>query len=254
MSTPKQHYQTSLMKNTCSCLGWKYQRKPPHLRSCKHLRQLGQEPSAQNAPYEYRAMDPALPPTPMLVAQSPPLTPLNPKEYLFSRKYDGIRVWFDGELLTTRNGVILTGAPKKLRLLSLPPLPHEIAVLDGELVHRTIDSHYAVMESVNNRRWSDLRFQVFDFVPRSVHSELPFLDRYRLLLTLQKHAWKSLQPTICLVQQNAFLPHVSVQQQLPFLMSQCSEQNQEGIVVRQKQHTYDRNGKRVKTAMFKVKL
>ena len=111
-------YVTDIEKNYCSCMAWKYQKIHPNQRTCKHLdnvrtteiKKLGVKQSA-----------------PKLMLFSSSIANVSPG-WVWSEKYDGIRVLWTGSELISRGGITLGGHPWKL--------PNNVK-LDGELWSRS---------------------------------------------------------------------------------------------------------------------
>jgi len=99
--------------------------------------------------------------------------------YWVSEKYDGIRCYWDGQALYTRNGHLIH-APKWF-IEGLPTQP-----LDGELWagrggYQTV-SKIVLDHTPDDRQWRKIQYQVFD-LPQS---KAPFEQRQRTLQTLVK--------------------------------------------------------------------
>lgn len=230
-------YNTIVEKNYCSCPNWKYQRKPPSQRDCKHLiQQRGYVNNRNTQTYTYTQFKPKF----QLISETIPKKPITDTTlYTFSRKFDGIRVMFHKGELVTRNGVKLTGfkyyGSKRFR--NIPPL-------DCELCHISREGHNQVMAALDNNDWSYLKLGVID----TMQETLPFSDRYRIIqqLRLPKDGFFK-------IQQFAFYKNMTVQQSLPKLISLCQSKNFEGIIVRKWSAFYDSSGKRNNLVIFKVK-
>ena len=84
---------------------------------------------------------------------------INPTGWWMSEKYDGVRAYWDGEVLWSRKGQVI-----HLPTYFLAELPHSIA-LDGELwmgrgkFEQTIST---VRSERPDDRWRNMRFMVFD--------------------------------------------------------------------------------------------
>ena len=100
--------------------------------------------------------------------------------WLCSEKLDGIRAYFDGTHLISRNGTIFD-APERL----LRPLRNQRCRVDGELwcPGRTLgELNLATQSTANHKRWTGIQFYVFD-----VHTKDPFVDRYAMVCRFPYH-------------------------------------------------------------------
>ena len=208
---------------SCSCPAWRNQSAPGLTRTCKHLKQLrgfqNEEKRIHESDFERlaRSMEdlPVGDPNP-LARPAPPLvqpvasgtfqnvllaekwTPLvDPTGYWMSEKLDGVRAYWDGSDMFSRNGNRFD-IPDWFRVL-LPRQTHT----DGELYAGPGRFNEAVSIVRSGRadpqRWRNIRYMVFDlpehpgvFEDRMrtldhVASTLPFLALRQVLCTSPKH-------------------------------------------------------------------
>ena len=231
-------YETSLKKNFCSCKAWQFQKMPVKDRNCKHLIALREFPLKKSKKNQYIYVNK---PEFMLLAQKVPKKKLHSADYLFSRKYDGIRVKVskDGKMIT-RKGVVVN-------LPTLGTFSHEF---DAELCmcEKFEQGHTIVMNEIDKNQMDNLIINVFDFWPTNKNET--YTERYETLLKLQK-TWPE---KIHLVKQYDFETSKTLQDNLPSLMDKCLIQGLEGIVVRKKDGKYNFNGQRRNLILFKVKV
>ena len=174
------NYIVKPLSNYCSCPAWKFQKKPPSKRTCKHLQ--NNQRSSQGDEYVYSKQKPQF----AHVSNQPPKVTPDHRSLCWSRKYDGIRVLVSkqGQELTTRNGVVLT--PKHYdssQTLSSNP-EH---VFDAELVtiHGNRSTHAQVMQHVSNQEWHLLCLKIFDLYPTTKRQrDMTFQQRQQFI---QKH-------------------------------------------------------------------
>ena len=221
-------YETDVATNYCSCLAWKFQRRPPNSRDCKHLIKL-RGPLQGGSEYQYVDR-----PKFHLLAQNVPTKPLDASRYVFSRKFDGIRVQIrpNGDVVS-RAGVVL---PIKIRTRSRHPLDAELCVADQE-------GHARCMEALDRGDTDRLVARVFDYWPSK---RTTFEARYHDLLGM------TMPRNVELVAQHRFGPG-TVQKQLVDLLRDCEDRHMEGVVVRSLDALYRVDGKRSSKEMFKSK-
>lgn len=230
LSDPDKTYTIDISKNTCSCPHWKYQRKPVHLRTCKHLdkyRTLENESSDDKVRYTNKRRDDYF----LLIADYPPSSIVG-QTLLYSEKYDGIRISLKGHLGTTRGGIEID-----LKELKLPFVQSNLE-FDCELVMSTgtKTSHNSVMIEVNSNRIHNLTVKVFDLIDyeRTFQERLdtlnetvgdPYLVKYRMVTD-----WETLRDSLLSIQ----------------------SEGGEGLVVRNVNGMYIRGRRSTKNA-FKIK-
>jgi ATP-dependent DNA ligase len=233
-------YKTDVRENYCSCKAWKYQRKHNPSRDCKHLIKKRGFALPPSDGYEYTKTKPKF----MLLSETVPKKPiLNVEDYVFSRKYDGIRAALktDGELIT-RGGVVLSDFDMKYK----PPFQ-----LDGELCHLQNEGHVDVMKALDKKQYNDLIFRVFDLWP-SKNECIPYVDRYNMLFDMHQY-WPKTKMELVSHHDFESDSGSTLQDQIKTLVKDCSAQKFEGIVVRLKDGCYISSGKRDNKVIFKVK-
>jgi DNA ligase-1 len=161
-----------VLKNTggvyaCSCPAWRNQSAPIERRTCKHLRKLrGDAAEAERIAAGGAAGEAVeLPPVAAAKAEGAPVllaerwdSAADLTGWWMSEKLDGVRAWWDGAKLWSRQGNTLH-APDWF-LAGLPASP-----LDGELwvgrkaFQRTVG---IVRRQDHPPEWRDVRFVVFD--------------------------------------------------------------------------------------------
>lgn len=207
---------------SCSCPAWRNQSAPGLTRTCKHLKQIRgsqkEEQRIQESDFERlaRSMEdlPDVAPAPALAVTPPapqkaPLgfrdvllaekwTPaVDPTGYWMSEKLDGVRAYWDGSDMFSRNGNRFD-IPDWFRVL-LPRQTH----IDGELYvgPGKFNDAVSIVRSgrADPQRWQSIRYMVFDlpehpgvFEDRMkaldrVASTIPFLALRQVLCTSPKH-------------------------------------------------------------------
>lgn len=147
----------------------------------------------------------------------------NPQNYLWSEKLDGIRAYWDGKSLYTRNG-------KKIHAPAFFTQNFPPFAIDGELWSKRGDFENIVSIIKNKNRsseWKNLKFFIFE-VP---HQKGGLLERLQVLQDYLKthHA-----PFIEIIPQHSFNSTKEL-----FIQLEHITQNQgEGIVVRNKSTAY----------------
>lgn len=145
----------------------------------------------------------------------------NPQSYVWSEKLDGIRAYWDGKNLYSRNGKKLN-APKFFTQ-NFPPFE-----LDGELWSKrgNFEQIASIIHSKSNpQRWRELKFYVFE-LPNQQNGLLKRLE------ILQNYLSLSEVPFLAIIPQNP------IKSPIPALIQQIEEKGGEGIVVRQKEAPY----------------
>ena len=151
----------------CSCLGWKYQRKPTWARTCKHLTSVGYIPDPLDN-WKPKQKSPAL----MLPTSNKNIINDN---WLYSEKLDGVRGYWNGIDMLTRNGLVIDIPTRIREQLTC----HEYR-LDGEFWHSrtvTLDKIAEATQSPGDTiYWEGVQFYVFD-----IHCNMPFHKRYKII-------------------------------------------------------------------------
>jgi len=152
-------YSVDVALNTCTCMKWKYQRVPVGQRTCKHLDRVRvQTPSAVPSITTYPS-HPVEDNFFQLVTHSTPSS-LPAGQYVYSIKFDGIRVRITGQMATTRGGMTIDLTSMKLPFLS----SDEDIEYDAELIHMDRSGHAHVMQELYANRLDRLSVRVFDVI------------------------------------------------------------------------------------------
>jgi len=179
----------------CDCHGWRFQSRPPNLRTCKHLNELlGLEyEQARLGEGNYQLSKPVFrTSTKISVKPSKPskltINPLlankwsddkDPTGWWISEKLDGIRAIWDGKNLVSRLGNIFP-APKWFTE-QLPQ--NEGLILDGELFTKRgnfQETVSIVRNSGLNHEWKKITYMVFDIpsMKDTFENRYQYLDRF----------------------------------------------------------------------------
>jgi hypothetical protein len=176
-------YTVDPSMNTCTCMKWKYQRLPVGQRTCKHL-------DSVRVRSERLLPSITLYPTTsvedtyfQLVTHHIPTT-IEAYDYVYSIKYDGIRVRINGNRATTRGGIVID-----ISGLKLPFVTGAETEYDAELIHTKKPGHNHVMIELYANRLENLSVKVFDIIDTTLsfaerqtivkeHVEAPFLVEY----------------------------------------------------------------------------
>ena len=226
---PSQSYSVDVEKNTCTCLHWKYQRLPVNQRTCKHLESVrGKRWSAspQYVRYPSKACHDNVF---QLIADVPPAR-FSPAAYVWSEKYDGIRVRLNGPTATTRGGISID-----LSALDLPFVSNEHE-FDGELICPRRPGHFSVMRELNANNVANLTVKVFDVIDDT----RPFHERLRVLRQTVREDYR--------VSYADIPPLEELQRHLRDILAGGGE----GIVVRRRDAAYG-HGERRRNVAFKGK-
>lgn len=160
---------------------------------------------------------------PIPLAQDAP-PEIDPRGYLVSEKYDGVRAVWDGRQLRFRSGLKVT-APGWF----LARLPHE--ALDGELwiARGQFEALSGAVrrQQPDDAEWRQIRYQVFD-LPGARGG---FTERHQTLLPLlRQHGWSALQP----VAQQRFSDAAALQRHLDEVVRGGGE----GLILRREDAAY----------------
>jgi hypothetical protein len=220
-------YRIDLAIRYCTCPSYRYIRTGT--RHCKHLNRV----CAAQTVVKYTKSKPRM----QLLSEHVPAKAASYREWIFSQKYDGIRIRVAGTVGWTRGGVELD-----LSSIWTPP-PSEL-VYDGELcmVAPELSTHSSVMAQVMSGRFHRLRLVLFDLVDATRtcgerllqlwSQDLPpeHVVRYRMV-----HLWKAVPFYVCLESMQIGSP-------------EC-----EGVVVRNPGARYDLAGRISNQVGFKIK-
>jgi ATP-dependent DNA ligase len=222
-------YTVDARSNTCTCMRWKYQRLPVRQRTCKHLDSIRvRKPLLRPSITKY----PDIPVEDtyfQLVThhQSPQIEPL---EYVYSIKYDGIRVRIRGHEAITRGGIRIDVTEMELPFVSVD------IEYDAELIHDAQPGHNRVMEELYANRLHRLSVRVFDLIDTT----LPFDER-------QTYVTEHVGPPYRV----QYLP-VHDRVHLSRVVRSVLASGEEGIVVRRCKGLYE-PGRRSRYNAFKIK-
>ncbi|RAX55200.1 DNA ligase [Helicobacter sp. 16-1353] len=145
------------------------------------------------------------------------------ENFLISEKLDGIRAFWDGKNLYSRNGNKLN--PPQWFIKDFPPFS-----IDGELWHKRDSFSYAVKiinTDENKILWNDLRFYIFD-VPSELYG---LLNRLKILESyLQNHPNKYIK----------IIPQMDINSfdELDSRLDLITNAKGEGLVLRHKNKPY----------------
>lgn len=145
----------------------------------------------------------------------------SPQSYLWSEKLDGIRAYWDGKDLYSRNGKKLN--PPKFFTHNFPPF-----AVDGELWSKRGDFEYiaSVVKSKSKpQEWRKLKFYIFE-VPNQKNG---LLDRLKILQN-----YLDLNNALFL----AIIPQNTIHSSIDSILKQIEEKGGEGVVIRQKDMPY----------------
>lgn len=168
----------------CTCHAWKNQSAPVDRRTCKHLIEyLGSEHEKARIGEGFRSKPPAAikKPKPALLLANR-WEEQDPTGWWISEKLDGVRAYWDGKELISRNGNTFE-APGYFTS-ALP----EGMTLDGELWagRQAFQNVVSIVRTANTERWRGVVYQVFDAPGLS---EKPFEERMDAV-----HAWFRTHP------------------------------------------------------------
>lgn len=243
---PHISYVVDILKNTCTCKSWKYQRKPNNQRDCKHLIQLRGHrlEVTPNNILTYPSKKTTTFPFQLISSTIPKRLNQTITSYMWSIKHDGIRVALDSSSLggRTRAGLYVTHFPSSSSVV----LPKN-NIYDTELIYvddkeGTKSNHDLVWKVLNEGKTEHLQYRIFGILEIDGNStnEWTFEKRYEYICD---HIPESL-----LVRQE----FCETWPQLQFELKTVLENNGEGLVVRSRHGLY-LGGKRKNTNAFKMK-
>lgn len=232
-------YKVNIEKNTCTCPAWKYHRK--NIPTCKHLDLVRTAPDQSTSFVHYIKNKKKKCDNFHVISSYLPKTSLD--TYVYSRKYDGIRIRFcmlDKKAITRKCGM-------SIDISSI--LPHttnnidDTIEFDAELLFEGNFSkgktgHDMVMKELTNNRIHNLTIKVFDIIDRTK----TFEDR---LIVLKKCNL----PTEMIVDYKSAYNY----QHLQSVMISYKKLHYEGIVVRNMSGLYT-SGKMCNRNAFKIKV
>ncbi len=143
--------------------------------------------------------------------------------YLASEKFDGVRAFWSGKTLLTRNGKKLS--PPPFWLENLPPFE-----VEGELFvgRGEFEKTSSIVKTAGDSRWAEVKFLIFD-APSEQGGILERLKRVQIWLEKQKTS------VVTLIKQHKLN---STQEAFDFL-DEVVKRGGEGVVVRDAARSYE---------------
>jgi ATP-dependent DNA ligase len=226
---PTVSYTVDPRTNTCTCMKWKYQRLPVEQRTCKHLdsvrvAKISLRPPIVTYPdihiedVYFQLVTHHLPPH------------IEPLAYVYSIKYDGIRIRIRGNEAMTRGGIRID-----VTAMNLPFVATDIEY-DAELIHEETPGHNQVMFELATNSLDNLSVRVFDLIDttKTFAVRQAFVaEHVRLPYHVQYHP-------------------IHDRAHLAMTVSAVLDRGEEGIVVRRLDGKYE-PGNRSRYNAFKVK-
>lgn len=167
---------------SCTCPAWRNQSKPIERRTCKHIRRLRGE-DAEATRVGSAAPPPAKGSTKTTSTTAPPLllahawdTATELRDWWMSEKLDGVRAYWDGRRLMSRQGNLFHAPAWFLDQLPTTPLDGELWIDRGKF-QRTVS---IVRRQDKSERWKEIKYLVFD----APAQDAPFEERMRALCAL----------------------------------------------------------------------
>lgn len=146
-------------------------------------------------------------------------------EYLISEKFDGVRAYWDGKQLISRQGLIFTPPKSFTQLFPQEPLDGELWLARGHF-----DELSGIVRSQKNEAaWNRVHYLVFD----APHYPAIFKQRYEHLQQL----FKTAIPHITLVQQKI----ITDEKTLNTLLNAVVKQGGEGLMLHRANSYYQGN-------------
>lgn len=160
-------YGTDVEKHWCGCPHFKYQKKPISQRMCKHLLRMGAKyiPALHDWPKKV--------PKPHIMLYGDNVKKYVKNGWYCSEKLDGVRGYYDGTRMISRNGNTID-IPDRIRKY----LSKQYKV-DGEFFKTRKTFHdvvKAIQSPKSSKDWEGIEFYVFD-----IHNSMVFFDRYMLI-------------------------------------------------------------------------
>ena len=222
-------YTVDTVLNTCTCMKWKYQRLPVEQRTCKHLdsvriQKTTDTPSITTYPLIH-VEDTYF----QLVTHMIP-NHLEPDAYVYSIKYDGIRIRLTGNQAITRGGMTIDLTEMGLHF------DDPTTEYDAELIHVTKPGHANVMMELYANTVDRLSVRVFDVI-----------DTTRTFRERQERIGQHIPPPFR-------VQHIPVRdrEHLSMVVKEILGTGAEGVVVRHLDGKYE-PGRRSRFNIFKVK-
>ena len=219
-------YTVDTVLNTCTCMKWKYQRLPIAQRTCKHLDSV-------------RIHTPGIPSItkyPLIHVEDTYFQlvthhiPDHLDDFVYSVKYDGIRIRITGNKAITRGGITIDLTDMDLQFGD-PMIEY-----DAELIHLTKPGHTNVMLELYANRLNNLSVRVFDVI-----------DTTRTFRERQEQIVGHVPPDLR-------VQHTPVRdrEHLSRVVNEILDTGAEGVVVRHLDGQYE-PGRRSRLNIFKVK-
>ena len=225
-------YTVTVSKNHCTCKAWRFHRKG--IPTCKHLDQIRTPPIQKDAVVKY------LKPKTKKCTHFHVISAYLPKctlhNFVYSRKYDGIRIRFrlsDKTAITRKGGMSINISTL---LKDIKQNNGDDLEFDAELIHKQYSTHDIVIKELANNRLGMLKLKVFDII----QTTKTFTERQR---EIQKHIPQDMR--VDYHEANSY-------KHLEGVMITYKENKYEGIVVRNKTGLY-LPGHSSNTTAFKIR-
>jgi DNA ligase-1 len=164
-------------------------------------------------------------------AESPPIQlatqfrdDINVKEYYVSEKLDGIRGYWDGTQLLSKQGNPFTAPKWFIQLFPAHPLDGELWIDRGQF--EAVSSIVRTQDS-NNNDWKKVKFMIFDLPS----SEQPFHER---ILEMKKIVAQANSPYLKVIEQNKVESNKALQQ----LLDETVKMKGEGLMLHHQDALY----------------
>ena len=225
-------YLINLDRRHCSCKSYQYLKTERGDRNCKHLNSLCRPSYIVTYTKKNQAFQ--------LISEHVPKNPSVYMDWIYSQKYDGIRVLVTGTSAWTRFGM-------KIDLSSIwtPPPGHtydaELCIIGKEY---PVHNHDVVLSCILSGKIHSLRLLIFD-----LYDPTGVLTCGQRLLRL----WGLPIPDLYLVRYQ--MVHLRKGPSFHTRLSQLNIGSDlcEGVIVRNPDTVYDGSGKRTSRSVFKVK-
>lgn len=211
-------YTLDIRKHSCTCKSWQYVRTGD--RNCKHLRQLRAPVTTVTYTKEKQPFQ--------LISEAMPVR-FRP-HYLFSEKYDGIRVAVKGCYGYTRNGM-------KIDLSSMYTPTCTDHVYDAELCMCLNSTHDTVMAHVHSGKMERMQLRIFDLI-----------DEYRTLGQRLLCLWQ-----LSIPEQYVVRYHMVDLDLTRTLAAWTVDDTREGVIIRNPDGLYNMKEQRSNQNAFKIK-
>jgi hypothetical protein len=157
-TNPNVSYTVDPVRKTCTCPSFWFQRLPMEDRTCKHLRSRVPDQEVPRAPSLVTYPKKSVKDTyfQLVHREIPASLPAN--TYVYSLKYDGIRIRVTGHRGVTRGGLSI-----ELTQLALP-FVNTATEYDAELIHVRTPGHNHVMSALSANQIHELSVRVFDII------------------------------------------------------------------------------------------